>query len=423
MNHYIKNFDTLAKTPARKDALSIVEAGYAAIDTDAALRAFVTLQGDTLHVGDATYDLAQYERVFIVGCGKVACRAAATLESILKGKVSGGAVIGVSDITCDVVHLYKGTHPKPSGKNFAAAEHMLRIGSSITERDLVLAIVGGGGSSLLCASQNECDQGARLYESFLGSGGIIEELNVVRQHISPLKGGGLAKALYPATIVGLIFSDVPGGDPSAVASGPTYFDDSTVEDAQRVIQKYNLGDYELIETPKDKKYFENVHNVEVVSNRTAIGAMAQRARELGYAVQESACNPYELTTDTIACLVGEARPNSVVLLGCEPRLVVPDECEGEGGRMSYLALEALEVMRDNQVCVAAASDGRDNSDFAGAIADNETRKALGVHHVVLDDYKVCRDSNPVFRFANDLIDTGVIEANVSDLVLLLTPKV
>jgi glycerate-2-kinase len=89
--------------------------------------------------------------------------------------------------------------------------------------------------------------------------------------------------------------------------------------------------------------------------------------------------------------------------------------------MSYLALEALEVMQHNQVCVAAASDGRDNSDFAGAIADEETRKALGLKEVKLDDYKVCRDSNPPFRFADDLINTGIIEANVSDLVLVLTP--
>jgi len=419
--HYLKNFDTLAKTPARRDALSILEAGYAAIDTNAALRAFVRLEGDMLSIGERTYDLTQYEHIYVVGCGKVACRAAATLEDILKGHVAEGAVIGVTDMVCQVVTLYKGTHPKPSEKNFAAAQHMLQIGEKITERDLVLAIVGGGGSSLLCASSGECDQGVRLYERFLDSGGIIDELNLVRKHISPLKGGGLAKALYPATVVGLVFSDVPGGDPGAVASGPTYLDTSTIEDAQKIIQKYNLGEYVLTETPKEQKYFENVWNVEVVSNKTAVAAMSIKARELGYDAVESTCAPYELTTDTVQCVVGEARPGSVVLLGCEPRLVVPEGCNGEGGRMSYVALEALEVMRHGQVCVAAASDGRDNSDFAGAIADDETKKALGVKEVKLDDYKVCRDSNPVFRFTDDLLDTGIIEANVSDLVLVLTP--
>jgi hydroxypyruvate reductase len=291
MNHYIKNFDTLAKTSARRDALTIVEAGYQAIDTDAALRAFVQLLGDTLSVGERAYKLTEYEHIYIVGCGKVACRAAATLEDILKGKVSGGAVIGVTDMVCQVVTLYKGTHPKPSEKNFAAAQHMLQIGEKITERDLVLAIVGGGGSSLLCASTGECDQGVRLYEKFLDSGGIIDELNLVRKHISPLKGGGLAKALYPATVVGLVFSDVPGGDPSAVASGPTYFDASTIADAEQIIQKYNLGHYVLTETPKEQKYFENVWNVEVVSNKTAVAAMSTKAHELGYTPIESACAP------------------------------------------------------------------------------------------------------------------------------------
>src|SRR3989344_4964718 len=208
----IQNFDALASTPERKDALKIIEAAYEAIDSEKVVRASVRLDGAMLTIGEERVDLSKYERVFMVGCGKVACEAAAALEDIVRAYVKGGAVIGVTNHACDIVTTYQGTHPVPSGANFAASDHIMRIGKEVTERDLVLAIIGGGGSSLLCSSQRESDQSATLYNAFLMSGGTIDELNMVRRHLSLLKGGGLAKILHPATIVGLIFSDVVGGD-------------------------------------------------------------------------------------------------------------------------------------------------------------------------------------------------------------------
>ena len=258
MKSRIKNFDALASTPARADALAVIEAAYAAIDTDKAIRAKVTLDGAVLTISNERINLSDFDRVYIVGCGKVACQAAATLEDIVRAYVTGGAVIGVTDHVCDVITTYQGTHPLPSSVNFAASDHILRIGKEVTEHDLVLAVIGGGGSALLCSSQDECDRSSELYNAFLESGGTIDELNIVRRHLSPLKGGGLAKLLHPATIVGLIFSDVSGGDLRTVASGPTYRDDSTIADAKAVIDAYNLGSYALIETPKDGKYFEKV---------------------------------------------------------------------------------------------------------------------------------------------------------------------
>lgn len=421
MAHRIKNFDSLARTPLRKTALDIVETGLAAIDTDTALRSQITCVDDTLHIGNQSYHLAQYQHVYILGCGKVACRAAVTLEEILGARVKGGAVIGVSHMVCDTISLYQGTHPKPSEANFAAAQHMMTIGSNVTQDDLVLVIVGGGGSALLCATEQEAEQNGRLYDTFLASGGTIEEINLVRRHLSPLKGGGLAQALYPATVVGLIFSDVLGGDMSAVASGPTYYDESTNDDAQRVIEKYALGSYELTETPKDKKFFENVSNIEIVSSMTAVRSMEQKAHELGYAVVVPTLNPYTNTTDMAQQLMQEAKPGTAVIFGCEPGLVVDPECNGEGGRMSFLALEILEHISDGSVCVALASDGRDNSEYAGAVVDITTQKIIDDASITLDEYAVCRNSNPVFQITNDLIETGVLESNISDIVLILTP--
>lgn len=421
--HRIRNFGDLATSPARTDALDIIEAVYAAIDTDAALRARIRVEGDTLFVVDQTFALSAYEHIYIVGCGKVACQAAATLEGIVRDKIKDGAVVGISPHVCGIVTTYQGTHPLPSGANIAASEHIINIGKEVTERDLVFAIVGGGGSALLCSSQEECDQSAELYTAFLETGGTIDELNIVRRHLSTLKGGGLAKALYPATVIGLIFSDVVGGDVRTVASGPTYKDDSTIEDARAIIEKYKLGAFSLVETPKEEKYFENVNNILIVSNDVALRAMEEKARLLGYEPLTAACDPYAAPQEMLRALEERARPGSVVLLGGEPRLAVARGEGGSGGRNSYTAAAALDVLTENQVFASFASDGCDNGSAAGAIVDLGTRRALEAAGTDVSAYRARYDTNTLLAGANALIMTGPVEANVSDVLLLLTPRV
>ena len=155
---------------------------------------------------------------------------------------------------CERLQTFQGTHPLPSAENVRASGKIVQLAKQMTENDLVLVIVSGGGSALMCWPQSECEQGRRLYQNFLRAGGSIVELNTVRRHLSALKGGGLAAMLYPATVVGLIFSDVPGDNPQAVASGPTYRDETTVEDARRILGKYGLGGYALRDTRIDAKY-------------------------------------------------------------------------------------------------------------------------------------------------------------------------
>jgi len=207
----IKNFDTLATNKQRQDALTIAEAGLQAIDTEVVLRNSIELDGTILRVAGQRFDLSRYEHTYVIGFGKVACTAAYTLEQILKDRIKDGAVVGLSERVCQTIDTYAGTHPIPSAQNYTASKHIEEVARSAKENDLVIVIVSGGGSALLCSTMGECDQGQKLFNAFLQSGGTIEELNTVRKHISKLKGGGLAKALYPATVISLIFSDVPGG--------------------------------------------------------------------------------------------------------------------------------------------------------------------------------------------------------------------
>lgn len=417
---YIKNAEALARSELRTHILDLVETAYASIDTERVLRDKVRLVGDTLTVGDAQYHLPLYERIFVVGCGKIACQAAGILESILHEQIDDGAVIGLTSHVCDVVTSYQGTHPLPSIQNFSAAEHIVRIGSEVTERDLVLVIVGGGGSALLCYSQGECDETARLYEAFLNSGGTIDEHNIVRRHLSPLKGGGLAKALYPATVVGLIFSDVVGGDLSIVASGPTYKDETTIADAQAIIDKYGLGAFTLTETPKDDIYFEKVNNVLMLSNAVALEAMAEAARSFGLEPVFSRAEPYAFPEDMVGTMMEEARPGTVVLMGGETRLKIPEGAKGQGGRNTYLALEAVERVNGAQGFVSFASDGHDNADAAGALVDEMTKATIDEQGLNIDEYRRERDSTTLFSKTGDLIVTGHIDSNVSDLMVLIT---
>lgn len=423
MIHTIKNFRDLATTSARKDALSIIEAGFAAIDTKKVLKDTLRFDDEQLTVGNQSFKISDYRHIYIIGFGKVSCTAAAVLEDMLAGRVKDGAVIGVKEKVCQVVDTYAGTHPLPSHFNYTATKQVANIAHRATKDDLVLVVVGGGGSALLCSSLAECDQGNRLYQDFLASGGTIDELNTVRKHISTLKGGGLAAALYPATVVGLVFSDIPSGRPDYVASGPTYQDNTTVADAAAVIEKYGLSSYRLVETPKEKRFFERVHNFLLVSSETATAAMAKKATALGY--QATAINPPHCPSlaETAELLLEGSAPGVVKCLSCETRLSVPKDSKGSGGRNTHLALYMLGELSKGQVFASVSSDGRDNASAAGAIVDGTVSQKAADKNLKSDVSLDTFDSYNFFANTDDLIETGVLESNVSDLMVLLERKI
>jgi glycerate-2-kinase len=239
----------------------------------------------------------------------------------------------------------------------------------------------------------------------------------------------LAKILYPATVVGLIFSDVPGNDWSHIASGPTYKDTSTVADAEAIIKKYSLGGgstYLLKETPKEDIYFEKVTNIPLVSNQTALDAMAKKGRALGYnpvILSNALYESPERVRDMMFDRAEISHDPVLVLAGGEPSLQIPKQ-HGKGGRNEHLVLSALDRMSriknsSEPLFISIGSDGIDNTDAAGAIADTETLQkatALGLDpKAYLDAF----DSYHFFEKTGDLVFTGSTGANVSDLMVVL----
>ena len=426
----IKNFDELATTENRKMILEIAGAGLSAINTENVVLNSIKLEGNILSVKGENFDLSKYKNIKVVGFGKSSGEAGLALEKILSSKIKTGAVVGLSKVDCQYIETFAGTHPRPSFQNFEAGKKIYEIVKDSTEEDLIIVLVSGGGSALLCYPENEYIQGTKLYEAFLGTGKTISEMNTVRKHLSLLKGGGLAKIAYPATVIGLIFSDVPGDNFSNVASGATYKDETTVVLAEKIIQENNLGEFDLNETPKEDKYFEKVHNFVLVSNKTAVEAMAKKAQELNLKASIVSTDLYDETSIAIK-KISSARQDlaedSVVLAAGEPSVIVPKN-SGKGGRNLHMALSVVKekiIEKEdfkNSVFIALASDGMDNSDSAGAIVDQKTLEKIKNLNLDVNDYFYRFDSYSFFQKTGDMIITGPTGANVSDLMILLNKK-
>ena len=422
----IKNFDVLAVSELRRVALNIVEEGLSSIDTAKALRNTVRLNGDVLRIEDESYSVKSLKRIFVVAVGKCSLESAVVLENILGDRLSEGVAVDVRPGGyLKRVNYFRGTHPYPSEENVKAAKEVINLLSKVDQNDLVIFVISGGGSTLLCYPEDSSyKEESSIVKSLIKAGVTIQEMNTVRKHLSLARGGFLAKYVYPAKAVALIFSDVPGDDIGFIASGPTVKDTTTIDEAAATLAKYDifgkcsLENCGLIETPKDKKYFENVKNIIVISNSAALSAMENKAKELGFSVK--VCD---------GSLIGEAREmgvkiarelhklpsHTVLLYGGETTVTVRGS--GRGGRNLEMALSAVEEVKENEVILPFASDGRDNGEFAGAICDIITREAIQKNK--LDVQETLKENNgyPLFEKVGHYLFTGDTGSNVSDLAI------
>ncbi len=427
MKRIIKNFDQLATTSLRKQTLLIAEAGLEAILTPKIVRKLISVDGDAvLHVRDQKFSLKKYNRVVVVGFGKAALEAVATLQTILGDRISSGYVIDIADKPLKNIISKTGTHPLPSLVNVLATHELMGMLGACTEEDLIICVVSGGGSSLLCApAEVTIEEERAITQALMNSGATIKEENTVRKHLSLVKGGQLAKIAYPATMVNLIFSDVPGDDLGEVASGPTFLDKSTVHDAMNILNKYEIlkackmHSCGLVETPKENKYFTKVHNIPLCSGKDALEAMAAKASDLGFRPKvwndKFAGEASELGPE-----IAKAAQSGVCLLAAgESTVTITPDRKGKGGRNQELALAALLHLPENSVLAAIASDGRDNSDLAGAVVSAETQQAIKAAGLDINRSLEYHDEYDLLVEANAALDTGITGTNVSDLIICL----
>lgn len=417
---FITNFETLATTPLRRDALTIAEAAYKAIDTTLVIENNVYIIGCDLHIGKFTYNISTFEHIFLIGFGKASCPAIAAIETILQDKVSEGVVIDKTHGKCLRSKVYKGEHPLSTPFNVEISGNVVSLAEKATEKDLVIVVVSGGGSALLCWPMSECVQGNDLYKKFLSTGGKISELNTIRKHISSLKGGGLAKMLYPATVASLILSDVPGDAYEHVASGPTYKDTTTVADAEAILTKYAIEHtYSFEETPKEDIYFEKVTNIPLISNVHAVMGMQKKAEELGYKVTVLSTEEYRDSPLVVSDLKKTLTPRSVIITAGEPSVVVVHP-GGRGGRNEFAAGIALNLVDDEEVFISFATDGIDNHSLAaGALIDKGVVAQAAQAGISIQEYIDNGKQDELFEELGVQIITGPTGSNVSDCIMYI----
>lgn len=337
----ILNFNELATTDARRALLSIAEAGYEAIDTTAALAKAMRLDGARLTLAGQAIDLGIVGKIIFIAIGKCAAEAGVFAERTLGGRITDGVVVDVK-VCPELEHLraFCGTHPLPSDDNRQAADAIVRALGGLAENDLVIFVVSGGGSTLLFLPEDPASkEEVPIMEALIDAGATIQEINVIRKHLSHARGGNLAKDAYPARVVSLIFSDVVGDDLSSIASGPTVMDETTVDDAARVLAKYhvletcNIEQCGLMETPKEQKYFANVSNILVVSNRLALEGMKAAAARLGFAAEIRASDvtgEADAAGQMIADAVHAAPPRTALLWAGETTVTVHNDAARGG---------------------------------------------------------------------------------------------
>lgn len=429
----IKNLESLTTSPARRAALEVIEAGLQAIQPERVVEqveiegGILRVQENRTHLGHSgldpesiRIDLSNFDEVVLLGFGKGSARMAELLSLKLGTHLTRGWVIDVVGGEAEKIAFTIGTHPLPSETNVLFTRSVLQELKTLTEKTLVLVVVCGGGSALFEDPVVPMDTLIAVNQRLQKSGADIFAMNAVRKHISRVKGGGLAKALFPARVVSLLFSDVLGNDMTVIASGPTVLDKSTTEDAWNVVEKYQLGlkREDLVETPKEANCFERVSNTIVLSNMTALVAMQTAAEQLGYATRIVSDQLSGEAREVGEQLIRQAQAPGVFIWGGETTVTVKGK--GMGGRNQEVVLGALPSLGD-QIVVAINSDGWDNSEHAGAIGDHTTLTKAQEMGLTVDSFLANNNGYEFFQQVGGGIMTGRLPSNVGDLFLVVKP--
>lgn len=425
---YIKNKQELAKTENRKIILDILEAGIEAIQPNNVIRKKIHLNGNVFSIADHQYDLQYFENVHLLGFGKGSAGISKQIEKILGDKLTDGYVIDTSPEQFGrKINFTLGTHPLPSDENAQFTQKVVKEYGNLTEKDLVIVIICGGGSAMLVSPIKgvSLEEKINVNKALLKSGADIIEMNTVRKHLSLVKGGGLAKALYPATVASVIFSDVPGNDLSFIASGPTVKDTTSIEDAQKIIDHFKLPSNleptlkKMVETPKEEKYFANVENILFLSNVTALQAMQEAATKKHNIKARIFSDAFQGIAEEVGReLIDATQPGEILLIGGETTVKVTGD--GKGGRNQEVALACVPLIENEETIIASlASDGWDNTDHAGAIVDHVTLDTET--KLTIDPYVYIRnnDSYNYFEKTGDAIKTGRLPSNVADFIVVM----
>jgi len=446
----VGNGEDFPEKKARNLVLKSLESAVDAVDPERLLHSKVVLEGSCFKAGSHSFNLAKFKHIYVVGGGKAGAAMVHSLEEVLGEYLSAGIVNVPYGTKCKtlVTELNEANHPIPDQAGVNGTRRMLRLAKKAERDDLIICLISGGGSSLMPLPIRSVSLRNKqvLVDALLKSGASIGEVNVVRKHLSSFKGGWLAKAAFPASILNIVLSDVIGDPLSAIASGPTVADPSTFGDAIAVLQKYKLWDEAppsirkvfsdgltglIEETPKpgDPK-FSKVRTVVIGNNQIALLAALQsfKADRLNtFLVKKPLEGEASMAGEKLAALARRisrsekpvCRPAAVVAGG---ETVVRVFGRGRGGRNQELALAAALAMGGVGDCVLASlsTDGIDGpTDAAGAVVDDRTLNKASRLGLNGEAFLVDNDSYGFHERLGDLIKTGATGTNVNDITVMV----
>lgn len=431
----------------REVALDVIEYSIRAVNAYELTKQIVRIETNKLIVGELVYNLSKLRNIFIIGGGKATFAIAQALDEILGSRITRG-IINIKrgeNRRLNYIKVIEAGHPIPDEVGLEGTKEMLEIAKMAKDGDLVFCAITGGASALmpLPVGKISLKDKKDVTELLLKCGATIDEINPVRNHISVIKGGKLAKYVHPAELINLIIIDEVAGQPW----GPTVPDVSTFEDAINVLRKYHLWKKapnsvrrhlerglvdSRLETPKCNDFKGiNVHNVVLADNGTMCEAAKKRAEVLGY-------QPLILSTSLegeskeagiiLASIAKEIEaksrpinPPCILIVGGETTVTITGQ-HGKGGPSQELVLGAsLKLSGSEKIVIASLdTDGTDGpTDVAGGIVDGYTLKRA--KETGIDVFENLRKHNTsrVLMKLQDAIFTGPTGTNVMDLNIVV----
>lgn len=424
-------------------------AGVKSVLPDKMIRQLVQMDAETLCISSLTFSLSGINRIIVIGAGKASALMAKELETILGNRITDGHIVVKYGHSCPLtsIQVSEAGHPIPDLNGLLATQAILKMVENAGKNDLVICLISGGGSSLLADIPEDitAEDLIRMNQLLLKSGASIQEMNAVRKHVSKVKGGQLVRAIFPATLVSLILSDVIGDSLDVIASGPTCSDSSTFREAVNVLEKYNIYDHMspsiqtyllkgiqglIPETPKSgDPVFSKTHNRIIGSNRIALEAAQKKAIEMGFLTSVITSELDGDATQAAGYIVQYAlnvqsdnNKQKPVCLLFGGETIVHVAGNGLGGRNQHLALCAARLLTNINgiTLLAAGTDGNDGpTNAAGAVVYGETfmhALSLGIDpNKFISEF----DSYHFFKQAGGHLITGSTLTNVMDLIVVL----
>jgi hydroxypyruvate reductase len=427
----------LARHPDHERIEKILRAALRAADPESAVRGALRLEKETLLLDGKDFPLPSDSRLAVLAIGKAAIPMAAAARDILGNRISEGLVVSKDVPARDLspLRFILAGHPIPDEGSLRAGRESLRLARGLGKNDILLLLLSGGGSALAAAPLVPLSAMQTLTDTLLASGADIEDINTLRRHLDALKGGGLARAAYPARVLTLVLSDVIGSPIEAIASGPAAPDPTSLADARQILEKYALREkippiiFETLrrveETPKPgARIFETGDTRILCDNEKALHAAKAVAKAEGIfapIVTTRLRGEASRAGRALATLLRQPLPQPACLLAGGETTVTLGETRGRGGRTLELALAAVPILAGvpGAALLSFATDGEDgNSGAAGAFVTEETFRLAASKGMRPDEFLQKHDSFSFFDALGAALVPGRTGTNVNDVVLL-----